>query len=158
VNEESTVAESDRLSSSLEDYLEAIYHIVNEKHAAKARDIAKRLNVNSSSFTGALQSLAKRELVNYAPYDLITLTPEGMRIAEDVVRRHETLYKFFVNVLNVDKVEAEEAACKMEHAVSPNILERLVQFVNFVEACPIGGALWDEEERAFINIERNDFD
>jgi len=138
-----------RLSASLEDYLEAIYHIVDKKQAAKARDIAQRLSVNSSSVTGALQILAKKGLVNYAPYDIITLTSEGERIAQDVIHRHTTLQKFLVKILSVDKAEAEEAACKMEHVISPRIMERLVQFVKFFEKCPLGGVKWDSE-RGFV--------
>ncbi len=140
------MAESESLSASLEDYIEAIFHIVRDKQAAKARDIAKRLNVNSSSVTGALQSLAKKGLVNYAPYDVITLTPEGETLAIDVIRRHETLYGFLVKVLSIDEAEAEETACKMEHVISPKILERLIRFVDFVEKCPMGGTTWDEEQ------------
>ena len=48
------------LSASMEDYLEAIFHIVSEKQAARAKDIAKRLKVNNSSVTGALRSLAEK--------------------------------------------------------------------------------------------------
>lgn len=134
--------DSEALSASLEDYLEAIFHIVGEKQAARAKDICKRLKVRSSSVTGALRSLAEKQLINYAPYDVITLTPEGRTIAEDVVRRHEALRDFFVKVLLVKNVEAEEAACKMEHAIPPNILERFIQFVDFVDVCPRGGAEW----------------
>ena len=133
------------LSASLEDYLEAICHIVQQKQAAKARDISRRLDVNSSSVTGALQSLAAKGLVNYAPYDIITLTDEGMRIAEDVIRRHRTLHHFLVRVLAIEDTEAEEAACKMEHVISQKILERLIQFVDFVESRPIGGMVWDDD-------------
>ncbi|MDP8239490.1 MAG: metal-dependent transcriptional regulator [Candidatus Hatepunaea meridiana] len=136
---------SKRLSASLEDYLEAIYHIVKKKQAAKAKDIAMQLDVNSSSVTGALQSLSKRGLVNYAPYDLITLTPEGSRIAEDVIRRHKALYRFFTVVLSVDEVEAQEMACKMEHDISTSVLDRLIQYLDFVDNCPIGGITWNEE-------------
>ena len=79
------------LSSSLEDYLEAIFHIVGEKQAARAKDIAKRLKVNNSSVTGALRSLAEKGMINYAPYDVITLTTKGQKLAEDVVRRYQTI-------------------------------------------------------------------
>ena len=64
------------LSSNMEDYLEAIYHISSKKQAARAKDISDRLKVNKSSVTGALRSLSEKGLVNYAPYDLITLTVE----------------------------------------------------------------------------------
>jgi len=130
------------LSSSLEDYLEAIFHIVSEKQAARAKDIARRLQVNNSSVTGALRSLAEKGLVNYAPYDIITLTPEGQRLAAAIVRRHETLKDFFVKILLVDDAEAEQAACRVEHAISEKILDRIISFVEFMELCPRGGNEW----------------
>jgi DtxR family Mn-dependent transcriptional regulator len=133
------------LTASLEDYLEAIFHIASEKGAARAKDISKRLKVNSSSVTGALRALAERGLVNYAPYDVITLTVNGTQAARDVSRRHEVLRDFFVKVLSVDEREAEEGACRMEHAVPRNILERLVQYIDFLESCPRAGSRWIRE-------------
>lgn len=129
----------DELSASMEDYLEAIYHIVTAKQAARAKDIARRLAVNNSSVTGALRTLSEKGYINYAPYDVITLTPKGHKHAEDVVRRHEALMDFFTKVLCVEKTEASDAACKMEHAVSRTILDRLIRFVEFIEICPRGG-------------------
>ncbi|MDL2269492.1 metal-dependent transcriptional regulator [Desulfosarcina sp. OttesenSCG-928-A07] len=130
------------LSSNMEDYMEAIYHIVSEKKAARAKDIAIRMAVNSASVTGALRLLAEKGLINYAPYDVITLTPEGEILARDVVRRHEILKDFFTKVLGVDEEEAEDNACKMEHAISPVIIDRIVRFVEFVQFCPRGGESW----------------
>lgn len=132
------------LSASLEDYLETIYHLVAEKQVARARDIAKLMKVSNSSVTGALQALGERKLINYAPYEVITLTAKGKTIAAGVVRRHQVLCDFFVKVLSVEQAEAEEAACSMEHSLSPTIMERLIRFVEFTEACPVGGARWNE--------------
>ncbi len=130
---------SDALTASMEDYLEAIYHIVRKKQAARAKDIARRLAVNNSSVTGALRTLSEKGFINYAPYDVITLTHKGDKHDEDVVRRHEALMDFFTKVLCVDEAEASDAACKMEHAVSRTILNRLIRFVEFLEICPRGG-------------------
>lgn len=130
------------LSSNMEDYLEAIFHISQEKQAARAKDIADRVKVNKSSVTGALRSLSEKGLVNYAPYDIITLTAKGKRLAAEIVRRHEALKDFFVKVLLIDADEAEEAACKVEHAISKNIIDRLINFVEFLEICPRGGKEW----------------
>jgi DtxR family Mn-dependent transcriptional regulator len=130
------------LSASLEDYLEAIFRIVREQSAARAKDISMRLKVSRSSVTGALHALADRELINYAPYGVITLTDKGRVVAEDVLRRHEVLRDFFVKVLAVERKDADEAACKMEHAIPETILERFVEFVEFVERCPRGGSKW----------------
>lgn len=130
------------LSASLEDYLEAIFWIVRRKQAARAKDIGKRMKVGRSSVTGALHALASRELINYAPYDIITLTDKGKAAARDVVRRHEALRDFYIKILAVDEDDAETAACKMEHAIPEGILQRFLQFVEFVDRCPRGGAKW----------------
>ncbi len=126
------------LSASLEDYLEAIFHIVRKKHAARPKDISEFLEVGNSSVTGALKALKARKLVNYAPYDVVTLTPTGEEAARDVVRRHESLREFFIKVLAADNELAEDAACKMEHAIPAELVDRFVRFVEFVEMCPNG--------------------
>jgi len=115
---------------------------MEEKQAARAKDIAQRLQVRASSVTGALRLLAERGLVNYAPYDLITLTPRGKKIAKDIVFRHEALRDFFVKVLSVDENAADETACKMEHVIPRNIVDRLTKFVEFVDRCPRCGERW----------------
>jgi DtxR family Mn-dependent transcriptional regulator len=130
------------LTDSLEDYLEAIFHIIAEKQAARAKDISDRLGVGPSSVTGALKTLADKGMINYAPYDLITLTDEGHKAAADIVRRHEVLRDFFVKILGIENRSADDAACRMEHAIPRSILERLVRFAEFIELCPRGGEDW----------------
>ncbi|HPN09087.1 MAG TPA: DtxR family transcriptional regulator [Syntrophales bacterium] len=130
------------LTASLEDYLETIYHIIAEKQVARSKDIARQLKVGYASVTGALRALSDKGLINYSPYDVVTLTQKGKTAAEDIVRRHEALRDFFVNVLAVDEKDADDAACKMEHSIPDIILERFIQFAQFVEVCPRGGSKW----------------
>lgn len=132
-----------KLSASQEDYLEAIFHISAEKMAARAKDISKYLDVRASSVTGALRNLGKMGLINYAPYDLITLTDEGRVIAEEIVRRHQALEQFLVHVLGVEAKEADKAACRMEHSVPKAIVNRLIKYAEYVEKCPKGGITWN---------------
>ncbi len=132
------------VSASLEDYLEAIYHVVEAKGAARAKDIVMRLGVHNSSVTQALRSLSEKDLINYAPYDVITLTQGGKNIALDVVRRHTTLSEFLGKVLGLPAQEADEGACRMEHAVNPEIMERLVKFLEYFENCPMNDVRWDD--------------
>jgi DtxR family Mn-dependent transcriptional regulator len=137
------------LTASLEDYLETIYHIIEDKQAARVKEIAKRLEVNNSSVTGALKTLSKKGLLNYAPYDVITLTDKGEEIALDVIRRHRVLKKFINNVLCIEGETADDAACMMEHSVTPEVLERIVRFVEFTEVCPRSGKEWISGFRRF---------
>ena len=133
------------LSASLEDYLQAVYRIQSAKQAARPTDIAVAVGVNNSSVTGALRTLSGRGMVNYAPYDVITLTPEGKRLAEEIVRRHDVLIRFFTEVLNAEPEEAEATACRVEHVISNEILDRLVRFVEFLQLCPRAGTDWIRE-------------
>jgi DtxR family Mn-dependent transcriptional regulator len=120
---------SKSLTASMEDYVEAISQIMAEKKAVRAKDIAERLNVTRPSVSGALQTLAKSELINHVPYDVITLTAKGDRIAKDIIHRHESLREFFVDILGVEAEEAETAACSVEHVVSKDIVDKLAAFV-----------------------------
>jgi DtxR family transcriptional regulator, Mn-dependent transcriptional regulator len=140
---------SPSLTASMEDYLEAIYHLEQEHQVARVKDIASRLKLHKSTVSGALKALAERRLINYTPYGLITLTPEGATLAKDVVRRHEALRDFFVKVLNIDSQTAEEAACLMEHAVPGIIVDRLIQFGEFLEICPRSGSTWLQDFQQF---------
>lgn len=130
------------LSASLEDYLETIFLLVQEKRVARVKDIASRLGVQMPSVTGALRSLAAKNLVNHDPYSYITLTPEGEAIARDLVRRHGVLTDFLADFLGLDRKAADRNACEMEHAIEPVVLDRLVEFVEFAQTCPRADAQW----------------
>jgi len=118
-----------RMSSSREDYLEAILHIQNEKGRARVIEIARKMNVSLPSVTGALRTLGDEGLVEYSPYDLVRLSEKGIKAAMDIVHRHEILMEFFIKVLDVDEVEADKAACAMEHAISPLLLKKMMVFL-----------------------------
>ena len=133
------MTESLQLSASLEDYLETIYHIIAEKQVARGKDISARLSVSGASVTEALRTLSKKGLINYAPYEVITMTAEGRQVAEDVILRHNSLKKFFIDVLAVNEELAEEAACKIEHTAPRQIIARMVKFSQFLNTCPRGG-------------------
>jgi DtxR family transcriptional regulator, Mn-dependent transcriptional regulator len=120
------------LSESLENYIEAIYQIILEKNAVRAKEIAKRLSVKGSSVTAALRHLEEKGLINYEPYGTITLTPLGNSAARQVLEKHRILEDFFHSVLGVESVEAGESACKVEHVISGDLLKRLVAFSKFI--------------------------
>lgn len=139
-----------KLSASLEDYLETIFFIVEEKGAARPKDIADRLHVKAASVTGALKQLAAKELINYAPYDIVTLTTPGKRIAKGIAKKHNALLSFFTNVLDIPREEVEEFACTMEHSIPDHVMERFVEFAEFVEKCPNRGASWKEASHGYF--------
>jgi len=120
------------LTASQEDYLEAILGLIRQTGNARVRDIARRLGVAKPSVTFALQGLARRHLVNYQPYQLVTLTERGTELAEQVRSRHRGLSRFLQDVLDVDEKIAEENACRIEHAVPDGLVRRLSCFGEFI--------------------------
>ncbi len=132
------------LSESLEMYLKTIYQIEQKKKAARVTDIAHELGVINSSVTGALRTLSNRGLINYAPYDIVTLTDDGEQLARDILEKYTTLRQFFIKVLGMDEQTAEADACQMEHRVSATLFNRLSRFVQYYESCPFEKVRWNE--------------
>lgn len=129
-------------TASMEDYLEAIALLSEGKPAARVSEISRALQVSMPSVSAALKRLSEGGLVEHERYGYVKLTKEGERIAEDVSWRHETLRRFLIEVLNVVAETAEEDACRMEHSLSPDSLERLAKFVEFALSCPRGEPEW----------------
>ena len=121
--------EQNKISASLEDYIEAIHQISQEKQVVKAIDLSKRLEVKRSSVAEAIKNLQKRELVTYENNEIL-LTEKGLEIAKEVITRHTTLYNFFAKILNVDSEEAQLNACRVEHVITENAFKNLSKSVD----------------------------
>ncbi len=134
-----------RLSPSMEDYLEVIYGLVQENRVARVRDIADILSVTMPSVTGALKKLSKKQLVNYDPHEVITLTPEGEALARKLAHAHRSIASFLTEILNIQPDIAEKNACRMEHAIDDVVLTRLIRYIEFVGKCPGVVARFSEE-------------
>lgn len=133
-----------RLTPTMEDYLEAIYNLSQEKRIVRVKDIAERLGVKMPTVTSMLKTLSEKGMVDHEKYEYLELTGKGFDIGSEIDRRHQTLRKFLIDILQIDHDQADEDACKMEHAVSPATLERIVDFMEFIENCPRGGNDWLE--------------
>jgi DtxR family Mn-dependent transcriptional regulator len=120
------------LSKSIEDYLETIYHILQEKKFARSTDIALKLNVKQPSATEMVQKLAKENLVKYEKYRGITLTEKGRKLARDIDTRHKILVSF-LKLIGIDDLTAEQDACRIEHDVTPKTMQHLVEFISRVK-------------------------
>lgn len=127
-----TIASSN-LTRRLEDYLEAVSVLVGRDGVARVRDIAARTEVSKSSVTAALRHLSASRLVRYDPYQLVTLTPRGEELGQQIRRKHETLRQFLVNVLNIEPGKAEANACRMEHVVDDEVLQRVSLLAEFAQ-------------------------
>ena len=124
------------MSSSLEDYLEAIAEIIEHNGHAHTKDIADALNVSMPSVTNALQALAARGLIVYRSHQPVNLTNAGAAKAAVIRRRHKTLKRFFKEMLKLDETQADTSACKIEHVIGETALERLAALTEAIAARP----------------------
>lgn len=134
--------QSDALSATLEDYLEEISRLAVKKGVARVRDVARSLSVHKSTVTAALKSLAEKGYVDYSPYEAVTLTVKGQKLADQIVQKHEIIKRFLIDVLFINERTADENACRMEHVMDKEVLDRLLCFADFVRSCPRGGSKW----------------
>jgi DtxR family transcriptional regulator, Mn-dependent transcriptional regulator len=133
---------SKNLTASSENYLRAISAIVKEKQAARVKDISKYLDIGASSVSEALRNLVEKELINYEPYGIVTLTPKGKEVCERISHRHKIICNFLDNVLQVDSSIVEENASKIEHVVSDEVLGKFVRFLEFMQTCSCKEPKW----------------
>ena len=100
-----------------EDYVEMIYELIEEKGEARSVDLATRFGVSNPSVNATIQRLQKEKLVISEPYRSIFLTQKGQNLAEYCKNRHETVYKFLINI-GVNESTALTDAEGLEHHVS----------------------------------------
>ncbi len=139
-----TVTKKQYITSTMEDYLEAIFNISQEKKAVRVKDIARRLGVRMPTVTNMLKTLSERGMIDYEKYEYLELMKKGSDAGQEIAHRHQTFKSFLTDILKIDPDQADADACKMEHAVSPTTLDAFVDFMEFIEACPRGGADWLE--------------
>lgn len=145
-----------QLTESMEDYLEEIYDQINSRQVARVRDIASALNVSMSSVTGALKKLALKGLINYDKYQYITLTEEGQVLAAEIKGRHRVLTKFLEEALGVPSERAEANACRMEHAMDKDVIDRFLAALEFIKTNPEMGPDWTSAFRRYFIEKQSD--
>lgn len=142
--------ETHALSPTMEDYLEAISNLVARGGEAHVKDIAEAASVHMSTVTTALRTLSEKGLIHYRPYQAVTLTEEGRRVADRILGRHEAIKTFLSEILLVGEETAEQNACRMEHVLDREVIEHLSLFGRFVRECPRAGEGWLGRFRYFL--------
>lgn len=119
----------------MEDYLEVIYELMQQKGYATAVDISKYLNVSSPSVTKMIQRLNENGHLNYEKYRGISLTRQGISIAKNIHNRHDLLTEFLV-MIGVNEYIANSDAEGIEHHLHPETLKKLEEFVKLIKMNP----------------------
>lgn len=117
---------------SMEDYLEQIYLLIDQKGYARVSDIAENLSVQPSSVTKMVQKLDKDDYLIYEKYRGIVLTPKGKKIGQRLLYRHELLEQF-LDLIGVKKENIYNDVEGIEHHLSWDSIDRIVDLVQYLE-------------------------
>lgn len=126
------------VTESAEEYLEAIYKLGEEGQPVALSTLAECLEISSVSANEMVRKLVERKLVLYEPYKGVSLTPAGQAKALAVIRRHRLWERLLTDVLGLSWDQVHEEACRLEHATSPLVEERLAQLLGEPKTCPHG--------------------
>lgn len=124
-----------KITRSVEDYLEAMYSLEQEQGIIRVKDVAETLGVKPPSVVEAVKKLSKMNMLSNERYGTIKLKDEGVKIAEEVVCRHQLLKDFLI-MMGVDSEIAENDACSMEHVMDVSTINKLRKFVEFNDIFP----------------------
>lgn len=121
-----------------EQYLKAIGQMEEEGEEATTSSLARSLSVSMPSVTEMLQRLSAKGLVRHPRRGPVRLTKDGQRLASSLIRRHRLWEAFLVRFLGFSWDEVHEEACRLEHATSDPLEERLASFLRDLDTCPHG--------------------
>ncbi len=112
---------------SSEDYLERILMLNKEGKKVRSIDLAKSFNYSRASISRAINNLADNGYIDIID-GILTLTAKGKEIAEKMLKRHTILSNFFIH-LGVSKETAIDDACKIEHDLSDETFDKIVELL-----------------------------
>ena len=115
---------------SMEDYLERIYKLIDEKGYARVSDIAEGLEVHPSSVTKMIQKLDKDEYLIYEKYRGLVLTTKGKKVGKRLVDRHQLLEEF-LGLIGVQQENIYRDVEGIEHHLSWDSITRIETLVEY---------------------------
>lgn len=129
---------ADSLTTSVEDYLKAIYRISRGGCHASTSDIAAALGLSAASVSGMIKRLSEQGLLEHVPYKGVELTADGRLAALRILRRHRLIESYLVEFLGYSWDSVHEEAERLEHAVSERLIERMADALDNPQFDPHG--------------------
>ena len=128
-------------SAKIEEYLEAIYNMDMEGEVVIGARLAEKFQVKAPTVTEMLQRLEKAGYVTMDAQRHITLTDQGIELAEAVLRRHRLTERFLTDMLGMQWHQVHEEACRLEHYISGAVEERVITSLGHPTTCPHGNPI-----------------
>ncbi len=140
----------------VEEYVEGVYRLKEALGTVSTGDLAEYMCVSAGSVTSMLKKLKQQGLVEYEKYKGVTLTPMGEKLAKQLSRAHRILKRFLVDIVGLPWNDVHELACKLEHYISPDVIEQMYERLGRPEKCPHGTPIdTDVDDKSFRLMEAN---
>jgi DtxR family Mn-dependent transcriptional regulator len=133
--------DNERLSETIEDYLQTIYSLDTEGETVISARLARWMRVSPPTAWATVQRMARDGMVDVDDKKTIHLTPAGRELAEDVARRHRLSERFLNDVLGFGWADAHVEAHQFEHGMTPAIEARMMVLMNNPKTCPHGSPI-----------------
>jgi len=129
------------ITAVVEEYLEVIYRLQEKDGVARTGDIVKSLRVAFGTVTNTVERLEKEGYLTHEPYKGVKLTEKGLKLALQVVRRHRLSERLLTDILKVEWDKVHDAACKLEHDITDEIIKPLEKALKHPKTCPHGNPI-----------------
>jgi DtxR family Mn-dependent transcriptional regulator len=139
-------------TESVEEYVEGILRLQKEVDRVSTGEIAVYMCVSAGSATSMVKKLAEMGLVEHEPYQGIRLTSFGEKVAKQLTRAHRILERFLVDQLDLPWDDVHELACKLEHYISEDIIDRIDRKLGHPKTCPHGNPIDPDSEDSSIRL------
>lgn len=140
-------------SESVEEYVEGIYRLQKEVDLVSTGEIATYMMVSAGSATSMIKKLAEMNLVEHNPYHGIRLTDFGEKVAKQLTRSHRILERYLVDELGLPWDDVHELACKLEHYLSEDVIDRMDSKLGHPTTCPHGNPVQAEAADPSIRLQ-----
>ena len=131
-----------KLTESLESYLLAIYTLSKTKEKISVKDVSGLMGLKGAATSEAIKKLASSGFIEYIPYQGIKILAKGEKTVEIKKYRHDMISDFLNNVLGIDKDNADTNANSIEYSMTEDVLNRFVNFLNFMRICSCKEPKW----------------
>jgi len=126
---------------TIEEYLEAIYVMESENPPVISARVAEAMRISAPTMSDTLRRLIQQGYVSTGKSKVILLTDRGREAAEALVRRHRLSERWLVDALGMDWSTVHKEACRLEHALSSEVEERLARALGNPSTCPHGNPI-----------------
>ena len=133
------------ISLSEENYLKAIFHLINEESTVTINEISKFLDVKMPSVNNMMKKFADRNWVVYESYKPLKITDSGKKQAALIVRKHRLTEMFLVEKMNFGWENVHEIAEQLEHIHSETFFDKMDEILNYPKFDPHGEPIPDKE-------------